>query len=59
MWSQNRLEMYTLMTDAGFPPGLEILSEAKCAAAMVLKRKIEAMSREDAETQKSLFEVYS
>lgn len=44
MWSQERLEMYTLMTDAGFPPGLEILSEAKCAAAMVLKRKIEAMS---------------
>lgn len=65
MWTDQRMKLYTLMTDAGWPAKLEILSEAKCAAASVLREKIEELKKGreglDPSTdslQKDVLEVY-
>lgn len=39
LWDRSRLMLYGLLIDAGFSSKLEILSESKCAAAAMLRKR--------------------
>lgn len=47
IWHRQRLVLYEILIDAGFPPQLEILSEAKCSAAAVLRRRFDRIPRRE------------
>lgn len=45
IWKRQRELLYRLLTESGWPPFMEILSEGKCAAAMALRDKFDEIEK--------------